>query len=87
MICKYRKRPVIVEAVQWDGTNNEEVLKLCPKAFILHNNLIAYMRIPTLEGVMYALVGDYIIKGIKGEFYPCKSDIFKETYEEVNDEL
>ena len=92
---KYRKKPVIIEAVQWRGNNTRELLK----ALIEVSNTdsirkitekldfrgIKCLEINTLEGVMKASIGDYIIKGVKGEFYPCKPDIFEQTYEEVND--
>ena len=76
---KRKKKPVIIEAIQWTGNNYDEV-----KAFIGNNaNQAGYnnLHIFTLEGVMTASAGDYIIKGVKGEFYPCKPDIFNETYE------
>lgn len=84
-IQKYRKKPVVIEAIQlsddtfdlvcdWigednvgDGTSKDE----------------QYICISTLEGEMDARYGDYIIKGIKGEFYPCRSDIFEATYEDA----
>lgn len=81
---KYRKRPVVIEAVQWTGDNIDELFKL--EDFKLNYTLVnGILGVYSLEGVMWASVGDYIIKGIKGEFYPCKPDIFKETYEEVTD--
>ena len=84
MINKYRKKPVIVEAVIWTGNNIEEVKELAKNAvehiIFVDNNLY----IETLEGNMNVSIGDYIIKGIAGEFYPCKPDIFKETYETVS---
>lgn len=82
---KYRKKPVVIEAVQFFDTSEsiEELSK-----FIDNQNLrVSYadpinpvVKIETLEGVMNASVGDYIIKGINGEFYPCKPDIFDKTY-------
>lgn len=84
MINKYRKKPVIVEAVMWTGNNIDEVKELAKSAveniIFVDNNLY----IETLEGNMNVSIGDYIIKGIAGEFYPCKPDIFKETYETVS---
>ena len=84
MINKYRKKPVIVEAVIWTGNNIDEVKELAKNAveniIFVNNNLY----IETLEGRMNVSVGDYVIKGIAGEFYPCKPDIFKETYETVS---
>jgi hypothetical protein len=82
---KYKKKPVIIEAVQFDGTD-ESVDWLLPQ---LESGEIgrgcAKLYIKTLEGVMEASIGDYIIKGAKGEFYPCKPDIFKMTYENVRE--
>lgn len=78
----YSKKPVIIEAIQWTGENTDEVLafaKGCTPYKTNHNIL----AIETLEGVMQASVGDYIIKGVKGEFYPCKPEIFESTYEEL----
>lgn len=84
MINKYRKKPVIVEAVIWTGNNIDEVKELAKNAvehiIFVDNNLY----IETLEGNMNVSIGDYIIKGIAGEFYPCKPDIFKQTYETVS---
>ena len=87
----YRKKPVVIEARRFE-TNNEPDSKNM-------NDLVAWMNqgsedmrawhnctdifIHTLEGEMRAEVGDYIIRGVRGEFYPCKSDIFAATYEEV----
>jgi len=74
---KYRKRPVIIEALQWEG-DFPTLLKFCPSAQITE---LGDLCIPTLEGDHLATLGDYIIKGIKGEFYPCKKDIFDLTYD------
>lgn len=86
---KYRKKPVIVEA--WVFTRDS--IKLADswvRRYQNDINLISlvgddvlYIEIKTLEGTMVADLGDYIIKGIKGEFYPCKPDIFEATYELV----
>ena len=80
---KYRKIPVEIEAVQWDGENGEEIMAFIGEKKFYHilndNSLI----IPTLEGDHKAIVGDFIICGVKGEFYPCKPDIFKMTYEKA----
>src|SRR5690606_3184601 len=98
------KRPVVIEAVQWDGTEkclNEIVLPFIADGHDTFDHLpkapddphklkaVGYippcgqLTIPTLEGTMIANPGDWIIKGIKGEFYPCKPDIFEATYEPV----
>lgn len=82
---KYRKKPLVITAVQWDGENYLEVNKLGGiSSFIVEPNN-GTILINTLEGQIVALKGDYIIKGIKDELYPCKPDIFKASYEEVND--
>lgn len=78
---KYRKKPVVIEAVQFTGNNVDEILEFAKDSF--NNPSTSEIVIPTLEGNMIASIGDYIIKGINGEFYPCKPDIFDKTYEEV----
>ena len=79
---KYRKKPVIVEAIKYTLENSKDVFDFA-KEKIRHDLLprSTDLRIETLEGVMTVSVGDYIIKGVKGEFYPCKPDIFEQTYE------
>jgi len=96
MIKKYIKKPVQIEAIQlkedniievfdfldeanYKETKSSEELEDFSKAMLKQG----YIEIETLEGMMKASFGDYIIKGIKGEFYPCKPDIFIATYEEV----
>lgn len=83
---KYRKKPIVIEAIQWTGKNLQEISYKFPESFGL---LFLYntdeLLISTLEGHVIASIGDYIIKGIKGEFYPCKPDIFEATYEEVKE--
>lgn len=81
---KYRKKPIVIEAVQWDnemGTYLEvkewDTKGFFPSAFHPDESL----RIVTLEGVMTVNIGDWVIKGVKGELYPCKPDIFEATYE------
>ena len=83
---KYRKKPVEIEAVQWTGENLGEIIDFVDGQLNYENNFehnTIKMSIPTLEGVMAVSFGDYIIKGVHGEFYPCKPDIFKKTYERV----
>lgn len=84
---KYRKKPVVIEVTQFDGTNHEELSKwsegqIQKDPYYTGNDLLI---IPTLEGDMRANINDYIIKGVKGEFYPCKPDIFEATYELVDE--
>jgi len=82
---KYRKKPVVIEAVQFTGANHAEVFDFCPSATnsgCSHPNQVTNrLRIPTLEGDMEVRPDDWVIKGVKGEFYPCKPDIFEATYE------
>lgn len=87
---KFRKKPVVIEAVQWTGDNGEEINNFCgnyAKFATSHlGNVVFYgLGIETLEGFMEASTGDYIIKGVNGEFYPCKPDVFAKTYEAVEE--
>lgn len=81
---KYRKKPVVIEAVQFHGGNAEEINAWSGN--VVQPARPDQMRIGTLEGLMYASLGDWIIRGVQGEFYPCKPDIFEATYEEVDDD-
>lgn len=95
-MAKYRKKPVVIDALKWDGENTFQVMSFMGtvgslsdpiaddkfqdyKAIVKRDGL----PIETLEGTMTASVGDYIINGIQGEFYPCKPDIFEQSYESV----
>lgn len=82
MIKKYKKKPVIIEAIQWKGKNLSEIDDFMGGTV---ENKGTTLIIHTLEGDMKANIGDYIIKGVNGEFYPCKPDIFAKTYEEVTE--
>ena len=76
----YRKKPVVIEAVQWTGENHAEMCEFIdPEVFEIIPRV--GLVIHTLEGDHHASPGDYIIKGVNGEFYPCKPDIFAKTYE------
>jgi hypothetical protein len=89
---KFRKKPVIIEAIQWNGSNFDEIMNFMKE---FHGHKLAYedaeelakqtgtLHINTLEGVMTATKGDWIIQGVQREFYPCKPDIFEKTYEEI----
>lgn len=79
MIKLYVKKPVIITAVQYTGNNVNEIVEFIGKRNIDYGD---HLRIKTLEGEMIANIGDFIIRGVKGEFYPCKPDIFNETYKE-----
>lgn len=83
---KYRKKPVVIEAVQWRGDNITEVMKLAGGGEYEDDFLATGdLTIKTLEGDMKASLNDWIIKGIRGELYPCKPDIFDATYEPVEE--
>ena len=94
-MAKYRKKPVVIEAFQlnerglveedwfWDAeTRNDIITHFFGKQY----RRPAKCDIRTLEGVMTAHAGDYIIRGVNGEIYPCKADIFEKTYEKVTDD-
>lgn len=84
---RFRKKPVVIEAVQFTGTNHsaDEVMQFVAAGEVQCSGSTEpgneHVLIPTLEGEMRASVGDWIIKGVQGEFYPCKPDIFAATYE------
>lgn len=97
---RYRKKPVMIEAIQLTRTNADAVAAWCGGRVIRHSkpsdptDVYVALEIPTLEGTMRAESfhgstyrngsyhgGDYIIRGVQGEFYPCKPDIFEQTYE------
>ena len=95
MKALYRKNPVIVEAIELKENNFNEVISFVGQDLSEHySNEVDFINkknikgffIPTLEGSLLALIGDYIIKGVKGEFYPCKPDIFKHTYTKITTE-
>ena len=85
---KFRKKPVIVEAELYDGSKQSiaNVLRLGKGKGGAIELLPDYLIIKTLEGSHKANLGDWIIKGVRGELYPCKPDIFEQTYEEVEGE-
>lgn len=95
---KFRKKPVVIDAIQWDGANLREVIEFTGKhprwhewfnsfeeyeAFVARDGGV--FKVFTLEGVMHASIGDWIIRGVQGEHYPCKPDIFDATYEPAGD--
>ena len=82
---KYRKKPVVIDAIQYDGVNLKDISNFMDVKYCTldrYNHLV----IETLEGDMRASAGDYIIRGVEGEYYPCKPDIFEKTYEPVPEE-
>lgn len=88
-MAKFRKKPVVVEAVQWTGDNIYDIHQFMypvnPHYMKEFSNRDDIIGIQTLEGMHIANKGDWIIKGIKDEFYPCKPDIFEMTYESVKE--
>ncbi len=81
---KYRKKPVVIEAIQYLREENiSEVTKFVNNGKLIYNSETNEYSIRTLEGDMLCSKYDYIIKGIQGEFYPCKPDIFEATYEAI----
>lgn len=81
---KFRKRPVVIEAIRWDGADSTAgaIFLWAGEAVMREGSALI---IPTLEGSMRARIGDWIIKGVAGEFYPCDPDIFAKTYEPTDD--
>lgn len=83
---RYRKGPVEIEALQLDPQNAFDVLdEVGGELEMTDYGTPTALLIPTLEGIMRAEVGDYIIRGVEGEYYACKRRIFEKTYEEVNE--
>lgn len=80
---KFRKKPIIIEAIRHKGNNWDELSAWCPYGLSTRGDNKPIF-IDTLEGKMRCDVGDWIIKGVNGEFYPCKPDIFEATYEQVD---
>lgn len=88
-MAKYRKKPIVIDAFQWNGDKStQELFKFLGKtngSVFAPNNDEESLVIFTLEGDMKASIGDWVIRGIKGELYPCKNDIFIATYELVEE--
>lgn len=85
---QYRKKPVVIEAIRYSGRNKEEVIEWItsfptPRFDISWLAVNNSLYISTLEGDMRAKPGDYVIRGVAGEFYPCDPEVFAQTYEEV----
>lgn len=90
---QYRKKPVVVEALRWEGSMDSQreivnwssgvVVGMFGGAFDEPQRY--FLEIYTLEGTMRAEIGDWVIRGVQGEYYPCRDDIFRMTYEEIDD--
>lgn len=87
-MAKYRKKPVVIDAWQLTKENIEAGIPdwIDTEQVSIFGETNAFAEIHILEGTMQASYGDYIIKGVQGEFYPCKPDIFEATYEEAENE-
>lgn len=95
MVNRYKTKPCEIEAIQWNGTNLKEIkdfvgnslsYSICDTAWEVGKGIpFVFMKIKTLEGDMQANEGDYIIKGLRGEFYPCKPDVFEKKYEIITE--
>ena len=86
MVKRYVKKPIEVFAVIWNGANRSEIFVFVGEyaSFVVSKDSAnVELVIDTLEGPMKSSVGDYVIKGIKGEFYACKPDVFRLTYDDV----
>lgn len=88
---KFRQKPVVIEAQELTPESSSEVARWCGGRVIKEakasdpSDVYVGLDIPTLEGVMRANAGDWIIRGVNGEFYPCRDDIFRQTYEAVDE--
>ena len=94
-MSKFRKKPVVIEAFLWTGDNDQkedpewivEAIRLGDVWFIDTCTPRVKVAIRTLAGVMIAFCGDWIIRGVNGEIYPCKPNIFEKTYDAVDEEI
>jgi len=82
---KFRKKPVVIDAIKWTGENFDEVKEFVGESLFGYNPETLDLVIKTLEGEHLASKGDWVIKGIKSEIYPCKPDIFAMTYDFENE--
>jgi len=91
-MAKYRKKPVIVDAFRWTGDRDqiedpEWIVEAIKSGKVRFSEDGESLLVDTHEGILMANQGDYIIRGIQGEIYPCKPDIFEATYEQVEEEV
>ncbi len=82
-MAQYRKKPVIIDAWKLEANCENAICEIINQPSKVYPAYLGGIFIDTLEGTMYARRGDYIIKGVQGEFYPCKPDIFEQTYEAI----
>ena len=83
-MAKYVKKPIPITAIQWTGENAKELAEFTNGRCQFRVGRPS-IKIPTLEGDMKANAGDYIVRGVEGEFYPCRQDIFLKTYERIGE--
>lgn len=81
---KYRKKPIIIEAEKWEGANLNCDNSMFQSPEVIIKSDLGFM-VSTIEGVMTGKLGDWLIRGVKGELYPCKPDIFAATYDAMSD--
>lgn len=81
MVGDYRKKPVVIQAVQFTADAPSKIEEFLPKEISILKGGELYIR--TLEGDLHVSANDWVIRGVRGEFYPCKPDIFEATYEKV----
>lgn len=81
---KYRKKPVVIEAIKFDGKDLLSLLGFVKEGSVIMKSGAVFIR--TLEGDMRVGDGDFIIRGVNGEYYPCKAEIFEKTYEVAEDD-
>jgi hypothetical protein len=85
-MARFRKKPVVIEAVQYTGDNGDDIIAWAGGCAVEFDPFYGGLSIATLEGAHRATAGDWIVRGVKGEFYPCKPDIFAMTYEPADSE-
>ena len=81
MIRKYRRKQIVNEAVQFNGNNESEIIEFTKLIALTRPKCLKSIRLPTSKGDMIANIGDWIVKGVNGEFYPIKDNIFKKLYD------
>lgn len=82
-MARFRKKPVEIEAIQWTGGNVDEIREFAGEDVGYHHSTTGQLAIETSEGSIWATPGDWVIRGVKGEHYPCKPDIFEWTYDAI----
>ena len=89
MVARYSTKPCEIEAVEWNGSNISEINNFAGNSILWmeDENRKPILEIYTLEGIMLANVGDFIIRGLRGEYYPCKPDVFHKKYELISENI